>query len=157
MKTQIKKIIISAAALIFLSSGVSFAQDRDKQNHKKHGKADRHYKVKKQQPGWGNNQLKTWKHFRKSNWKHIHKMNQKNIRRLQLSGDYCEDGSFHYFDKRDRRWKDDHYKQRRHDRDRYGYKDGHHKHHRSDRREDTVYKWASKDPRIVFKLIVKDD
>ena len=141
MKTQIKKIMISVAALLFLGSSVSFAHDWNGRNHKQHGKAGRHYMVKKQHPGWSNNHLKTWRHFRKSNWKHIRKMNQKNLRRLQLSGYYCEDGYFHYFDKRDRRWKDDHYKQRRH--------------HRSDRREDIVYKRAYKDSGMVFKVIVK--
>ena len=162
MKTQIQKIIISAAALVFLSSGVSFAQDRDRQNHKQQGKADRHYKVKKDHPDWSNKHLKTWKHFRKMNWKHLRKMNRKNLRRHQLTGYYCEDGILHYYDKRDRRWKDDHSKQRRHHRDRYGYKEGHHNrhddyHHRSDRREDAVYKRAFKDPGMVFKLIVKND
>ncbi len=48
MKTRIKKIIIAAAALLFVSSGVSFAHDWD---DKPPGKAYGHHKVKKHHPG----------------------------------------------------------------------------------------------------------
>ena len=49
MKTRIKKIIIAAAALLFVSSGVSFAHDW---NHKPHGRSIDHYKAKKHHHGW---------------------------------------------------------------------------------------------------------
>ena len=60
MKTRIKKIIIVAAALLFLGSGVSFAHDWNDRSHKQRGHAYGHYKVKKNQSGWNN------KHFRRS-------------------------------------------------------------------------------------------
>ena len=58
MKTRIKKIIMISAALIFVSSGVSFAHDWNDRNHKPPGKAYGHYKVKKQPPGWSNKHFK---------------------------------------------------------------------------------------------------
>jgi len=58
MKTRIKKIIIFAAALIFVSSGVSFAHDWNDRNRKAPGKAYGHYQVKKLPPGW------TYKNFK---------------------------------------------------------------------------------------------
>jgi hypothetical protein len=58
MKTQIQKIIIVAAALIFVGSGVSFAHDWNDRNHKSPGKAYGHYQVKKQPPGWTKKSLK---------------------------------------------------------------------------------------------------
>ena len=62
MKTRIKKIIIAAVALLFVSSGVSFAHDRDK---KTPGKAYGHHKVKKHHPGWNNKHYKPGRHHRK--------------------------------------------------------------------------------------------
>jgi len=58
MKTRIKKIIMIAAALIFVSSGVSFAHDWNDRNHKPPGKAYGYYQVKKQPPGWSNKNFK---------------------------------------------------------------------------------------------------
>jgi len=52
MKTQIRKIIMIAAALLFVSSGVSFARDWNDRNHQPPGKAYGHYKAQTQQPGW---------------------------------------------------------------------------------------------------------
>jgi hypothetical protein len=48
-----------AAALLFVSSGVSFANDWNDRNHKPPGKAYGHYKVQKQHPGWNTKQLKS--------------------------------------------------------------------------------------------------
>jgi len=110
MKTRIKKILIIAAALLFLGSGVSFAHEWNNRNHKPPGKAYGHYKAKKHHPGWNN------KHF----------------------------------------------KPKRHHRKRYVYQEVHRHHHYKNRhrrrapREDAVYKIALKDPKVVFKIIVKD-
>lgn len=110
MKTRIKKIIIIAAALLFLGSGVSFAHDRGNRPHKQYGHAYGHYKVKKHHPGWKN------KHF----------------------------------------------KPRRHHRERYVYKEVHHHyddshHRRRAPREDVIYRNATlRDPKVIFKIIVKD-
>ena len=50
--TRIKKIIIVTAALLFVFSGVSFAQDWNYRKHKPPGKAYGHNKVQKHHPGW---------------------------------------------------------------------------------------------------------
>jgi hypothetical protein len=47
-----------AAALIFVSSGVSFAHDWNDLYHKPPGKACGHFKVEKQPPGWSNKHFK---------------------------------------------------------------------------------------------------
>lgn len=57
MKTRIKEIIIVAAAMIFLGSGVSFAHDWNDRGQKPPGKAYGHYKVQKHHPGWTNKNL----------------------------------------------------------------------------------------------------
>ena len=44
MKTRIKKIIIMAVAILFVSVGVSFAQDLKNRQHKTRGNAYGHYK-----------------------------------------------------------------------------------------------------------------
>lgn len=64
MKTQIKKIIIGAAALLFVISGVSFADAGDDRHHKPHRKAYGHYKAKKHHPYWNNKHFKPWRHHR---------------------------------------------------------------------------------------------
>ena len=148
MKTRIKKIIISAAALLFVTSGVSFAHDRDKRQHKPHGKASGHYQAKKHRPGWSNRHVKPWKHHRMDYRKH------------HFAGYFCKDGYYHYYDNRNHRWKNDHFKQRQHHRNRYGYKSSHRRHQNYYRRhaprKDVVYKVALKDPKIVFKISSKD-
>lgn len=58
MKTRISKIIMLAAALIFVGSGVSFANDWNDRDHKSPGKAYGHYQVKKLPPGWTNKNFK---------------------------------------------------------------------------------------------------
>jgi hypothetical protein len=55
MKTKIRKIIILAAALMFVGTGVALAQDRNdrnERNHKPDGKTVVHYEVKKIAPAW---------------------------------------------------------------------------------------------------------
>ena len=109
MKTQIKKIIVIAAALLFLGSGVSFAHDWNRGYQRPPGKAYGHYKVKKHHPGWNNK----------------------------------------------------HYKPRRNHPDRYVYKEVHHHHYDSHHRrraprDEVIYKAVLKDPKVVFKVIVKD-
>ena len=58
MKTRISKIIMIAAALIFIGSGVSLANDWNDRDHKPQGKAYGHYQVKKIPPGWTNKNIK---------------------------------------------------------------------------------------------------
>ena len=58
MKTRISKIIMIAAALIFIGSGVSFANDWNDRDHTPPGKAYGHYQVKKVPPGWTNKNFK---------------------------------------------------------------------------------------------------
>jgi hypothetical protein len=64
MKTQLKKIIIGAAALLFVMSGVSFAYDGHDRHHKPHRKAYGLYKAKKHHPYWNNKHFKPWRHYR---------------------------------------------------------------------------------------------
>ena len=59
MKTRIQKIILIAAALIFVGSGISFAHEWNDRNHKPPGKANGYYQVKKLPPGWTNKNFKT--------------------------------------------------------------------------------------------------
>ena len=152
MKSRIKKIIISAAALVFVSSGVSLAHASDKRNHKRHGKAYGHHEVKK------HHSSPTKKHFEL--WKRHRNQYQKHYRNQPIAGYYCEDGFYHYSDKRDHRWKNERLKQRRHHPDRYDHKKGRRDYdtyyRRHAPREDVVYKVALKDPKIVFKVIRKD-
>jgi len=58
MKTRIKKIILVTAALLFVCTGVSFAQDRNDRDHKPAGNAYGHYEAKKIPPGWNNKPFK---------------------------------------------------------------------------------------------------
>ena len=64
MKSRIKKIIISAAALLFVNSGVSFALDSDKRNHKSQRKAYGHHEVKKHHPSRSTKHFKPWENNR---------------------------------------------------------------------------------------------
>ena len=55
MKTRIKKIIILAVAMLFVSVGVSFAHDLKGSQHKPRGNAYGHYKKGyDHSPGWNN-------------------------------------------------------------------------------------------------------
>ena len=141
MKTQIKKIIIGAAALLFVISGVSFADAGDDRHHKPHRKAYGHYKAKKHHPYWNNKHFKPWRHYRdRYTREEVH--------------------HHHYYENNHRRWEKNHFKSRRPDRDRYIYKEVNHHyenhHRRRAPREDLIYKVALKDPDIVFKIIVKE-
>jgi hypothetical protein len=58
MKKRIKKIVMVTAALLFVCSGVSFAQDWNDRDHKSPGNAYGHYEVKKIPPSWNNKPFK---------------------------------------------------------------------------------------------------
>ena len=66
MKTRIKKIIMIAAALLFVSSGVSFAHDWNDRDHKPPGKAYGHYQVKKLPPGLAKKNFKPNPYYSKT-------------------------------------------------------------------------------------------
>jgi hypothetical protein len=59
MKTRIKKIMMITAALIFVSSGVAFAQDWNDRGHNPPEKAYGYYQVKKLPPGWTNKNFRS--------------------------------------------------------------------------------------------------
>lgn len=65
MKTRIKKIIMIAAALLFVGSGVSLAGDWNERNHKPARKAYSHSKVKNQDSGWNGRQFNPNPHYGK--------------------------------------------------------------------------------------------
>lgn len=147
MKSRIKKILISAAALLFLTSGVSLANDWDRRHHKRHGQAN--YKVKKHHQGRSHQNYKPWKHSQK----HYRAHNERHFRKHRLEKYLCEDGFYHWYDKHDRLWKSN----RRTHRNHYRYSDDYKRHHRrKDKREAVVYKVALKDPDIVFKIVARD-
>ena len=88
MKTQLKKIIIGAAALLFVMTGVSFAHDGGSRHQKPQGKAHGYYKVEKHHQHWQKNHPKFTKlqrdryRVRKVNYHHHDK-----IRRQSPRGD----------------------------------------------------------------------
>ena len=133
MKTHIKKIIVGAAALLFVMTGISFAHDGGSRHHKPHGKAHGYYKVKKDHHKADHRHYKPWKNYRKGH-----------ARR----------------DVHHRHWKKSYSKYNRSHHDRYHYRKARHhhrdKHSRRSPREDLIYKIDLKDPGIVFKLILKD-
>ena len=134
MKTRIKKIIVMTVALLFLGVGVSFAHDGNRKHHKPRGNAHGHYKNGyDDHHGWHNKHHKphryTSRHYKK--WHGHHG------------------------------WHKKHYKHRRHHRERHVYKEVHHHyrdnhHRRRAPREEVVYKAVLKDPKMIFKIIVKD-
>jgi hypothetical protein len=138
MQTQMKKILIGAAALIFLFSGVSFANNRGSRHHKPQGKAHGVYKEKNQQHG-DHRHFKPREHSRKGH-------TYKDVRKR------------HYSDKHPRHWKKSHAKFRRNHHDQYRYRKirQHHRnsHHRRSPRENLIYKAVFKDPGMVFKVIL---
>jgi hypothetical protein len=76
MKTRIKKIIIMAVALLFVSVGVSFAHDVKGNPKKAPGNAYGHYKKGYDyHPGWHNKHHKSRYHYR-DRYRHrkIHKV-----------------------------------------------------------------------------------
>ena len=141
MKTQTKKIIIGAAALLFAISGVSFADNRDDRHHKPHGKAYGHHKANKQSPQWDNKHLKPLRHHRDR---------------------YTSEKAHHgpYYENHHHRWEKKHVKSRRPNRNRSVYKRAHRHHEnyhrRRAQREDLIYKAVLRDPGIVFKVILKE-
>jgi len=141
MKTQIKKIIIGAAALLFAISGLSFADDGDGRHHNPNRKTYSHYKAKKHRSYWNNKHFKPWRHYR---------------------GRYTREefDHHHYYGNHHRRWEKKHFESRRPHRNRYIYKEvrRHHGnyHRRRAPREDLIYKAALKNSGIVFKVILKE-
>ena len=141
MKTQIKKIIIGAAALLFVIYGVSFADAGDDRHHKPHRKAYGHHKAKKHHPYRNNKHFKPLRH-------HRDRYIVKDVRHR------------HNYEKHHRRWKKSHAQYRPPHRDRYRYREI--RHHNRDYprrptpREDLIYKVALKDPGIIFKVILKE-
>ena len=96
MNIRIKKIIIAAVALFFVSSGVAFAHGS---NHRPPGNAYGHYKVKKHHYGWHKKHYKPQRHHGRYVYKEFHHYD-------------------HEYGKHERRWRDRHYKPRSDHRDR---------------------------------------
>ena len=141
MKTRLKKIIIGAAAILFVMTGVSFAHDGGVRHHKPHGKAHGFYKEKKYHHHRDHRHYKASKRYRKGHT-------------------YQGSHHRHYYEKNHRRWKKSHANYRRSHHDRYRHRKIQRHHHDSHRRrtprEDLIYKIALKDPRILFKVILKE-
>ena len=76
MKTRIKKIIIMAVALFFVSVGVSLAHDQKGNQHKSRGHAYGHYKKGYDyHPGWYNKHHKYRYHYRdRYRYREVHKV-----------------------------------------------------------------------------------
>ena len=76
MKTRIKKIIIMAVALLFVSVGVSFAHDFKGSQHKPRGNANGHYKKGcDYHPGRHKKQHKHRRHYRdRYRYRGVHKV-----------------------------------------------------------------------------------
>ena len=76
MKTRIKKIIIMAVALLFVSVGVSFAHDVKGSPKKAPGNAYGHYKKGYDyHPGWHNKHHKSRYHYRdRYRYREVHKV-----------------------------------------------------------------------------------
>jgi hypothetical protein len=127
MNIRIKKIIIAAVALLFVGSGVAFAHDRD---HRPSGKAFGHYKAEKHNSGWHKGHFKSKGHHGKYVYKNV----------------------YHYdrdYGKHERRWRERHYKPKRH-----VYKEV----HRDDRdyKKHRRYPRRAEGPEVVFKVILRD-
>ena len=143
MKTRIKKIIIAASALLFICSGVSFADSRDDKSHRKAYKAYGHNKAKK--------------HHSDRDYSHLRPKN--NHRKGHV---YKEIQHHRYYKNDHRRWNKKHFKPKRHHRKRFAYKEIQHHHYsknhrrRPEPRETVIYKAALKDPKIIFKVIMKE-
>ena len=76
MKTRIKKIIIMAVALLFVSVSVSFAHDVKGNPKKAHGPAYGHYKKGYDyHPGWHKKHYKHGHHYRdRYRYREVHKV-----------------------------------------------------------------------------------
>ena len=140
MKTQLKKIVIGAAALLFVMTGVSFAHDGRVRHHKPHGKAHGYYKEKKQQRHRDHRHYNARKHYRKGQAdKYVHHRHY--------------DKKYHrYLKKRHAKYKRWHHDRYRHHK---VHRDHHDKHRRRPSRENLIYKAVLEDPGILFKVILK--
>ena len=148
MKTQIKKIIITAVALLLVSVGVSFAHDGDRKHHKHRGKAHGHYQNKyDDRHDWQNKHHKPLKHvYRQYRKWHGHHYRW-----------------HHHSDKHLYRWYKRHHKRWHHLRDKHYYRKGHgvhrHRHHYDDHRasyEGSTIRFKLKEPGFKFAVVVKD-
>ena len=76
MKTRIKKIILMAVALFFVSAGLSVAHDSKDSHHKKHGHAYGFYKKGyDSHPGWHTQRHKPKYHYRdRYRYREVHKV-----------------------------------------------------------------------------------
>ena len=83
MKTRIKKIIIMAVALLFVSVGVSFAHDQKGNQHKPRGHAYGHYKKGYDyHPGWHKKHYKHRRHYSdRYRYREVHKVRRHYDRR----------------------------------------------------------------------------
>lgn len=146
MKTLIKKIIITAVALLWVSVGVSFAHDGDRKHHKHRGKDRGHY-----QPGYDDHHGRHNKHYTPP--KHIYRHYKKwhgHHKRWHHSRDRHHD-----------RWYKKHYKRGHHYRDRHHYRKGHKMPHRyygdyHARHNGTIMGFKFKEPGFKFAIVVKD-
>jgi hypothetical protein len=137
MKTQVKKIIMTAVVLLLVSVGVSFAHDGDRKHHKHRGKAHGHYQS-------GYHERHDWHNKHHKHLKHTYRHYKKWHRH-------------HY------RWYKWHHKRWHHFRDRHNYRKGYgvhrHRHHYNDHRasyEGAAIKFKLKEPGFIFAVVVED-
>ena len=147
MKTQIKKIILTAVALLWISVGVSFAHDGDRKHHKYRGKDRGHYqKGYDNYHGWQNKHYtppghicrycKKWHGHHHIRWHHR--------------------GGHHY------RWQKKHYRRWHHHKNRHHYRKGpkvHRHHYQYDdhpAHKGTIMGFKLKEPGFKFAVVVKD-
>ena len=148
MKTLIKKIIITAVALLWVSVGVSFAHDEDRKHHKHRGNDRGHYqKGYDDRHGWHNKHYIPTKHTSR----HYKKWHRHDSRR------YHHRNGHHY------RWHKKHFKRWHHYRDKHHYWKGHrvnhHRYHYDDHRaphKGTIMGLEFKEPGFKFAVVLKD-
>jgi hypothetical protein len=148
MKTLIKKIIITAVALLWVSVGVSFAHDGDRK-HPKHRDRDRgHY-----QKGYDDHHGRHNKHYTPP--KHIYRHYKK------WQGHHKR--WHHSIDRHHYRWHKKHYKRWHHYRNKHHYRKGHrvnhHRYHYDDHRapnKGTIMGLKFKEPGFKFVVVIKD-
>ena len=134
MKTRIKKIIITAVALLFVSVGVSFAHDGNREHHKTRGNAHGHYKKGyDDQYGWHH------KHLRKHGHDHRH---------------YKKWRRHHH------RWHKKHSRHRHYPHKRHHYREVHrvkrHYHHPRLPHKGNIFGFKLKEPGFKFAVVIKD-
>ena len=157
MRLQINKIIISAVALLFLTAGLSFAHDKDRRHHKKHGRNHSHYKALRHDHHIAKKHNHRWEKWHRKQHRKLYRKHQRNQYRKHVREYYrwhhparsvYHDDFHHYYDRQHNRWETERIKHRK-----YRHNDNH---HRSSSRDKKVYKWANKDSGVVFKVILKD-